>query len=363
MADSEQPRRKPLFRVPTPAEVEKRQQQVQQSAATIAFKPSTTSSSTSSNSNHSQTTPPSSIPFTSKPSPSNPTHSTPALVSVAVPAPTAPALQPAPALAQRQTFGQQFAALKETPQYAQSRELAAAQRASEPAAGPAGASNASAQQNKANPTLQRSRSSNSVLVNRCQEGNTVLSHIRNVPWEYSDIIADYQVGQTTCALFLSLKYHRIHPEYIHTRIKQLGQHYLLRILLCLVDIADHQQSIRDLTRVCLYNNITLVLSWSPEEAGRYLETFKAYEHKPPDLIKERIEGDYLSKLTDSLTQIKSVNKTDVVTLTSTFGSLQKIIQASPDDLSSCPGFGQQKVRRLYEAFNQPFVLNKRQKKS
>jgi len=80
--------------------------------------------------------------------------------------------------------------------------------------------------------------------------------------------------------------------------------------------------------------------YSSEEAGRYLETYKAFEHKPPDLIMEKIENDYLSKvnlsifpnfkehtltklyftqLTHCMTHIRSVNKTDVVTLASTFG--------------------------------------------
>ena len=86
---------------------------------------------------------------------------------------------------------------------------------------------------------------------------------------------------------------------------------------------------------------------STEEAGRYLETFKAYEHKPADMIKGRVNPDYMSQvqvrhpqkkggragrsralhwggrhvgqLTDTLTSIRSVNKTDVVTLASTFG--------------------------------------------
>lgn len=35
---------------------------------------------------------------------------------------------------------------------------------------------------------------------------------------------------------------------------------------------------------------------SPEEAGRYLETYKSYEKKPVDLLKEQVEKDYLSKV-------------------------------------------------------------------
>jgi len=69
----------------------------------------------------------------------------------------------------------------------------------------------------------------------------------------------------------------------------------------------------------MVNDLTIVCAWSNEEAGRYVETFKSFENKPPDAIKERVDNDYISKLTDCLTQIQSINKTDVVTLASTFG--------------------------------------------
>ncbi|KAI9101145.1 restriction endonuclease type II-like protein [Phlyctochytrium arcticum] len=194
-------------------------------------------------------------------------------------------------------------------------------------------------------------------------GNKVLTCIKNVPWEFSDILADYQVGTTACALFLSLKYHRLHPEYVYTRIKQIQNAYLLRVLLCLVDIDDHSSSLRDLTRMGAFNNMTLILAWTPEEAGRYLETLKAYEHKPPDLIQEKIDPDYVSRLTDAVTQVKTVNRTDVLTLAATFGSLKNMMHATPEELAQLPGFGEQKVRRLHEAFRQPFLLSRGQSRS
>ena len=49
-------------------------------------------------------------------------------------------------------------------------------------------------------------------------------------------MSDYILGATTCALFLSLRYHRLHPEYIYNRIQKLGKEYNLRILLIMVDI-------------------------------------------------------------------------------------------------------------------------------
>ncbi len=45
-------------------------------------------------------------------------------------------------------------------------------------------------------------SGSSILVSPRQKGNPVLASIKSIPWEYSDILADYGLGQTTCALFL-----------------------------------------------------------------------------------------------------------------------------------------------------------------
>ena len=41
-----------------------------------------------------------------------------------------------------------------------------------------------------------------VIVNTNQEGNPVLDYIKNVPWEYGETDADYQVGKTTGVIFL-----------------------------------------------------------------------------------------------------------------------------------------------------------------
>lgn len=53
------------------------------------------------------------------------------------------------------------------------------------------------------PQALPSRSSgSSILVSPRQKGNPVLACLRSIQWEYSDIPADYGLGQTTCALFL-----------------------------------------------------------------------------------------------------------------------------------------------------------------
>ena len=44
----------------------------------------------------------------------------------------------------------------------------------------------------------------------------------------------------------------------------------------------------------------IVLAWSFAEAGRYLETLKAYARKPADLIKERTDGSFVSQHGDDV---------------------------------------------------------------
>ncbi|KAH9919483.1 DNA repair protein rad10 [Epithele typhae] len=195
---------------------------------------------------------------------------------------------------------------------------------------------------------------NNIIVNPCQRGNPVLECVRNVGKEFGEIVADYQVGKTMGVLFLSLRYHRLHPEYIHQRIEKLGRSYGLRVLLLMCDVSEHQEPIRELTKICLMNEITVMVAWNAEEAGYYLSTYKQFEHKPPDLIKERVDKDYRSVLRTALTSISKVNKTDVETLRTSFGSFAAISRASSEQLQNLPGFGQVKARRIQDAFNRPF---------
>ena len=56
----------------------------------------------------------------------------------------------------------------------------------------------------------------------------------------------------------------------------------------------------EVTKTCAMNDCTLVCCWSAEEGARYLELFKSYEHKPADIIKEKVEHDFMSRLTGAL---------------------------------------------------------------
>ncbi|BFI28385.1 DNA excision repair protein ERCC-1 [Marchantia polymorpha subsp. ruderalis] len=195
---------------------------------------------------------------------------------------------------------------------------------------------------------------NSILVSRRQQGNPILKHIRNVRWMFTDIVPDYILGQTSCALYLSLRYHLLHPDYIYFRIRELMKGFRLRVVLCHVDVDDVIKPLHEVTKTCLLHDCSLLCAWSQEECARYLETIKSYENKPADYIQERTDNDYLSRLTSALTTVRHVNKTDAVSLGTAFGTLAGIFNGSMEDFARCPGIGERKVKRLYDAFYEPF---------
>lgn len=192
-------------------------------------------------------------------------------------------------------------------------------------------------------------------VSTRQRGNPIIDHIRNVPFKYSTMVPDYIMAPTRCALFLSLRYHNLHPNYIHRRIAELKSDFEYRMLLCHVDIEDNTSPILFLNDTCVQNNFTLILAWSEEEAARYLETVKAFDGKDPSTVIGKHEPKTQhEKLVHVLGSITSVNKKDAGVLLTQFGSFQHLVAASVDELGVCPGVGPKKVRRLYEAFHRPF---------
>jgi DNA excision repair protein ERCC-1 len=209
------------------------------------------------------------------------------------------------------------------------------------------------------PQALASRSTgSSILVSTRQKGNPILTNLRSFAWEYSDILADYVLGLTTCALFLSLKYHRLHPEYIYNRIKGLQGKYNLRILLTMVDIGNHEDSLKELSKTSLVNNVTVILCWSAAEAARYLELYKSFEHAKPSAIRGSESKGYAEKMVEFITIPRSINKTDAVSLVSAFGSVKGAINARPEEIAIIGGWGEKKVRKWCGVVDEPFRARK-----
>ena len=147
------------------------------------------------------------------------------------------------------------------------------------------------------PITEKPKYSNAVQVNPKQRGNPILKSITNIPWEFNDkIIPDYVVGKVACVLYLSIRYHNLKPDYLHERLKQLGKNYELRVLLVQIDVKESASALKHLTRVCLLADLTLMLAWTPEEAGKIIETYKLFENRSADFIMEKTESDSHQKV-------------------------------------------------------------------
>jgi DNA excision repair protein ERCC-1 len=110
-----------------------------------------------------------------------------------------------------------------------------------------------------------------------------------------------------------------------------------------------------LNQICAISNLTLILAFSSKDAAKYIEVLKTYEFKPADQLRQQTQHGTFSQLSSALTQIKSVNKTDVVTLSSNFDNFYDLVHADPAMLRELPGFGDQKVKRILDAFEEPFL--------
>jgi len=193
-----------------------------------------------------------------------------------------------------------------------------------------------------------------LYVSTKQQGNDVLKYIRNVPMAVSKMVPDYIMSSTTCALFLSIKYHQLYPHYIHRRIGELRTDFRLRVLLVLVDVEDNASALAYLNTLAVTHNLTLILAWTEAEAARYLETYKALDGKDASSIQKRESTNFQEQTADFLTACKPVNKTDSANLLHHFSTIQAVVAASSDELALCEGLGPIKVKKLYEALHKPF---------
>ena len=59
---------------------------------------------------------------------------------------------------------------------------------------------------------------------------------------------------------------------------------------------------------------------------------------------------------DALTSIRSVNKTDAMTLLNVFGSLSHLLKADLETISLCPGIGAKKAQLIYLCLREKFTI-------
>ena len=126
----------------------------------------------------------------------------------------------------------------------------------------------------------------------------------------------------------------------------------------MVDIQNHEESLKELSKTSLINNLTLILCWSAQEAGRYLELYKSYEHASPTSIRAHQATSYSDKLVEFITVPRSINKTDALSLVSAFGSVRAAVNARPEEIGEITGWGEKKVQRWFGTVRENFRVRK-----
>ncbi|SCV02008.1 LAME_0G19966g1_1 [Lachancea meyersii CBS 8951] len=124
------------------------------------------------------------------------------------------------------------------------------------------------------PTSVATGQGKNVLVSVSQRGNPLLSSMTNTSWRYvspsggNKIYYDYCV-QGRNIVFLSLKYHKLHPEYISKKIQPLVK-LKNNVLICVVDVDNSENILKDLNKACMFNGFALLLAFSFEQAAKYI---------------------------------------------------------------------------------------------
>jgi DNA excision repair protein ERCC-1 len=130
----------------------------------------------------------------------------------------------------------------------------------------------------------------------------------------------------------------------------------------MVDIDNHEENLKELSKTSLINNVTVILCWSAAEAARYLELYKSYEHASAGAIKGAESKGYAEKMVEFVTVPRSINKTDAVSLVSAFGSVKAAVNARPEEIAVVGGWGEKKVRRWCGVVDEPFRVRKAAKR-
>lgn len=197
-----------------------------------------------------------------------------------------------------------------------------------------------------------------IQASKRQAGNDLLKKFTRCAYTLVDIEPDFIVGRTACALYLSIRFHALHPNYIYERVNRLADNFELRVLLVNMDHVEDKSYLMELTKLSVRSNLTLMLSWTLEDAAMILEKLKLNEDKLPDAIMEKPMneeyGDALDQyVIDAISENRYITRVDAAFLVSLFGSFEQLVAASPEDYALCYGVGFQKGQKLHDLLHRP----------
>lgn len=196
-------------------------------------------------------------------------------------------------------------------------------------------------------------------VNPNQKGNGLLKSLDKIHAIFDENIspAHYVLSDSCCALFISLNYHIIHPNYIGEIVDKVRKSYRLKLLLVLIDHTTFEKHLQNLTMLAIRTDFTLLVGWSFDDMARHITNYRLSAGKPADMIKG-LEGGNLQayeSLTRALTQVKSVDRLVAANLLANFGTFENLVKADVDGLKMCDNISDTKAERLKQFFDKPFI--------
>jgi DNA excision repair protein ERCC-1 len=193
-----------------------------------------------------------------------------------------------------------------------------------------------------------------ISISKLQKGNPVIPVLESgAEVEFIESsVADYTIGKDIAVLFLTLKFHRQHPDYLSGRLREFRGSFPVRILLFLINDENPDRIISRLTSICCANNMNMVLAFDYEEASRWLLTIYHTQDSAIDELKATNETP-LEIATDALNAI-GPSKREADALLGSFPTLADILLAPREVLEKSSSLRDKKINSFLAVVNEPF---------
>ncbi|KAH0790492.1 DNA excision repair protein ERCC-1 [Histomonas meleagridis] len=192
-----------------------------------------------------------------------------------------------------------------------------------------------------------------ITISNRQKGNQLIKILAPAQTVWSDSsTCDYSIGYKIGILFLSLKFHREHPNYLSERIANFKGGYATRILLLVVDGKNPDRVISKLTAQSIANNLNLVLAFNLEEAGRWILTIYNTQESQVDELKATNETTYDIAI-NALNAI-GVSRKDAASMIDSYGTVSDCLLQSRDSLTKTNILSDFKMEQFLAVLDEPF---------
>lgn len=184
-----------------------------------------------------------------------------------------------------------------------------------------------------------------ITISNLQEKNPLIKILETAKINWTDnTVCDYSISTQIGVLFLSLKYHRSHPEYLLGRVSKFKGSFKSRVLLLVVDGKGPDKAISKLNTFCIDNNLNLILAFDYEEAGRWILTMYNMQEAQTDELKHVNESNF-DIAVDALNAI-GISKKDATSLLELYGSLSDCLLQSKENLAETGLLSDSKIEKF-----------------